>query len=82
MPKIYKKTILMTIALTLLFLNQLCILKYSYPLPSKLFLLLTIVLINAIIINEKFTRGEKWKTEHYLLLAIITLLISLLLAFI
>lgn len=82
MPKIYKKTILLTIILTLLFLNQLCILKYSHPLSFKSFLLFTIVLVCAIIINEKLTRGERWGSEHYLLLAIITLVISLLLALI
>ena len=48
--------------------------------PFKLGLWLVLTLATFIVINEKFTRRERWRIRHYVVLAVASVLYLLLLA--
>ena len=79
MPKFYWKSVLLTVAITVVGLNQIGLLIFSQPLPTRLFLFISIILVSALIINEKLTVREKWKLPHYVLLSLIALFAYLIL---
>lgn len=79
MPKIYFKTIVLVVAAVILIalrLNQLFhFLMFATPSDIDVLLDLGIVMsITAIILNEKFTRGEHWRLRHYFVLLLIAVL--------
>jgi len=75
MAKIYVKTIILVILVSILALLRLNLLSFSVPIPS--FLLDTLIGLDVvtIVINEKLTKGEYWHTWHYALLLISFILI-------
>lgn len=75
MPKIYAKTILLAVFVTVLTLLRLNLLRFSLFVPGYVLDILMMSSIVAIIINEKLTRGERWHKAHYALLLIVFILI-------
>jgi hypothetical protein len=60
MAKIYVKTIVLVVFLVIMALLRLHLLIYVFPLPDVVLDTFICTVIVAIIINEKFTRGERW----------------------
>jgi hypothetical protein len=60
MAKIYVKTIFLVVFLVIMVLLRLHLLIYVFPLPDVVSDTFIGTIIVAIIINEKFTRGERW----------------------
>jgi len=66
MPKIYVKTIVLVTIVVLLTCLRLELLKLSFPIPPFVYDVFIGGGIVAIIVNEKFTKGERWTTWHYI----------------
>ncbi len=67
MPKIYVKTILLTIAAVVLVELRLNLLTFNFnTVPKAAYDTLIYTCILTIIINEKFTKSEHWNTINYL----------------
>jgi len=60
MAKIYVKTIILVIILVIMILLRLHLLVYDFALPDIALDVPICTIIVAIIINEKFTKGEHW----------------------
>lgn len=71
MAKIYVKTILLVVVFVVLLLARLgllCVNVLTCPEVTWMADWFLTVVLAAIVINEKFTKGEKWKQRHVLLL--------------
>ncbi len=77
MPKIYGKTIVLVVAVVLLALLRFDLLVFSVPLPNAAVDVLIALCVVAIIINEKWTHGEKWKILQYVMFIVATVVIVL-----
>jgi len=60
MAKIYVQTIILVITLVILILLRLHLLAYDFVLPDIVLDVPVCIIIVAIVINEKFTKGEHW----------------------
>ena len=68
MAKIYVKTILLVIAVTGLALLRLGLLRVADPFPDYVSNIFIATGVTAVLINEKLTRGERWKRGYIALL--------------
>jgi hypothetical protein len=73
MPKIYIKTILLTIAVILLVELRLNLLIVTFHnIPVIVYDILIYTCVAAIVINEKFTKSERWRIINYIMLLCLT----------
>jgi len=78
MPKIYVKTIILSfllgLVITFAILNNLIF--------NRFIIWTCLVLLTAILINEKLTIRERWKIKHYALLTFLAIVYAIFLAWI
>jgi len=68
MAKIYVKTIFLVVVCVCLLLARLGLLNLPVYISAFCLDFLIGIIIVAVLINEKLTRGERWTRSHYLLL--------------